>query len=137
MKKCPKCKQLKDLSGFNKKGSGYQSYCRSCSNKVQKKYYKDNKQDFIDKARVRKEKLRDRIRKLREENPCVDCGKYYHYCQMDFDHIENKSFEISRGVSELGKSWDSLKNEISKCELVCSNCHRLRTFKRMEYSSRG
>jgi len=45
---------------------------------------------------------------------------------MDFDHREgeNKMFSIG---SENHKSWPVVLAEIAKCDLVCANCHRLRT----------
>ena len=39
----------------------------------------------------------------------------------------DKSFEIS---TNSGKSLEDIKKEIEKCEIVCSNCHRIRTHKR-------
>lgn len=69
---------------------------------------------------------------LVKNNPCCDCGKKYHYSQMQLDHIEErgeKIFEInSRAFS--GKSIDDIKEELKKCDLLCSNCHSLRTFLR-------
>lgn len=71
------------------------------------------------------QKKKDAINKIKEASPCTDCGIKYPYYVMDFDHIRDKSFGISK------MSWrSSLKNimaEIDKCELVCSNCHRIRT----------
>jgi hypothetical protein len=58
--------------------------------------------------------------------PCADCGQRYHYCMMDFDprDPEDKLFTIGRGCNSLPK----MKLEITKCDVVCSNCHRLRTW---------
>lgn len=60
-----------------------------------------------------------------KSRPCMDCGASYPYYVMDFDHVRGtKAFNISRTV---GQSPESLRAEIAKCDLVCSNCHRLRT----------
>jgi hypothetical protein len=47
---------------------------------------------------------------------------------MDFDHLDGdtKDFNIA-SFKVLGLSWHSVLLEIDKCELVCSNCHRIRT----------
>lgn len=45
---------------------------------------------------------------------------------MEFDHLYGKAFSISQGVNKFG--WKQIQKEISKCELVCSNCHKNRTF---------
>ena len=80
-----------------------------------------------------RKKIRDRnreyVRKIKESSPCVDCGKHYHYSQMDFDHIDLKKVNIAR-LANSEASIKTIKSEISKCEIVCSNCHRLRTWQR-------
>lgn len=59
--------------------------------------------------------------------PCVDCQKTYHPCQMDFDHVKG---EKDYSVSKMRMANSAILNEIAKCDLVCANCHRLRTFLR-------
>lgn len=71
------------------------------------------------------------IQKYKAENPCVDCGGKYHPECMDFDHIgDGNKFEVISRMISGGYSEEKVKKEIEKCELVCSNCHRLRTFNR-------
>ena len=59
---------------------------------------------------------------------CVDCGFKGLAFQMDFDHRvpADKSFGIGSGVSY---SYDRQLEESLKCDLVCANCHRVRTHK--------
>jgi len=72
--------------------------------------------------------IRAYIIDIKSKTPCKDCGKIFHPVAMDFDHIHgDKKFQI--GSSNLS-SWKAILNEISKCEIVCSNCHRVRTFVR-------
>ena len=67
---------------------------------------------------------------LKQETPCADCGLHYYPCQMDFDHLPQytKVMDVSQAARHC--SLERLKNEIAKCEIVCSNCHRLRTWER-------
>lgn len=58
---------------------------------------------------------------------CVDCGGIFPACCYDFDHLRDKKFEL--GWS-MGRRIDVLKAEADKCDLVCANCHRIRTQKR-------
>lgn len=44
---------------------------------------------------------------------------------MDFDH-RNRDDKVSE-ISNFTAGWDALKEEIAKCDLVCANCHRIRT----------
>lgn len=45
---------------------------------------------------------------------------------MDFDHVRGKK---KAGISALAHAGDlkSLLEELKKCEMVCANCHRIRT----------
>jgi len=50
---------------------------------------------------------------------------------LEFDHVKGeKKFDLANGASQ---SYESLKKEISKCEIVCANCHRIRTIKQFGY----
>jgi hypothetical protein len=66
-----------------------------------------------------------------KDRPCTDCGGRFHSCAMDFDHLDGhtKVASISEFVSGA-KSKKAILAEVAKCELVCSNCHRVRTFNR-------
>jgi HNH endonuclease len=62
-------------------------------------------------------------------HPCTDCGENDPVV-LDFDHLdpEAKCFDISQGLAY--RSWQSIHDEIAKCEVVCANCHRRRTAQR-------
>lgn len=68
------------------------------------------------------------IHSYKEDNPCVDCGQYYKYWIMQFDHTGSDKF---RSVSKM-KTYaiNRIKEEIAKCDLVCANCHANRTYLR-------
>lgn len=60
---------------------------------------------------------------------CSDCEGHFHLAAMEFDHVTgNKKFNISDAVSRGNISIDTLQEELDKCEVVCANCHRIRTF---------
>lgn len=134
MKQCTKCKEEKDESNFFKKRNGLQSHCKKCQNEYTKNHYLNNKQYYKDKARNYCEPILKDLREFvikEKSKPCVDCKKSFHPFCMDFDHRENedKISEIATLVRQC-VAIEMLKNEIAKCDLVCANCHRLRTFKR-------
>ena len=57
---------------------------------------------------------------------CVDCDLRSEYIAVyDFDHKEPhlKEHHIAKLMSN---SWEVLVLELDKCELRCSNCHRIR-----------
>ena len=60
-------------------------------------------------------------------HPCMDCGLRYPPYVMDFDHRDPTTKH--RQVSEMSTwSLESIQTEIDKCDLVCANCHRERTW---------
>lgn len=78
-----------------------------------------------------------RKRKLIAEfknRPCTDCGGWFHPVQMDFDHRpdEIKKFTISAAYC---LKFKTLYKEIQKCDIVCANCHRLRTYRRNQHGA--
>ena len=60
--------------------------------------------------------------------PCADCGHTFPPCVMDFDHREgtDKKFSIAEEMERA--SMVRMGQEIAKCDVVCSNCHRIRTW---------
>ncbi len=85
-------------------------------------------------------KHRALIRSLIEEAknvPCADCGGRYPTCAMDLDHVHGaKEFKVSEAVQRCyGLVFERVRAEIAKCEVVCANCHRIRT-ERSGYTGR-
>lgn len=79
-------------------------------------------------SRRRGREQRAKIEKLKA-SPCLDCGRRFPPECMDFDHRDGT---IKRGtISQLlSHSWDQILSEIAKCDLICANCHRIRTRRR-------
>jgi hypothetical protein len=70
--------------------------------------------------------LNEKLYNYLENHPCVDSGENDPVV-LEFDHVRGKKIS---DVSSLGwklVSWNSLMNEIAKCEIRCANCHRRRT----------
>jgi hypothetical protein len=73
------------------------------------------------------------IRNYKLQSGCEDCGYKIHHCALDFDHRPGttKVRDIKKG-SSFG--WLELMDEIDKCDVVCANCHRVRTYTRVKES---
>lgn len=66
-----------------------------------------------------------------KSKPCTDCGGTFDPVCMDFDHIgTDKRYNVAKMLSA---SVQQVLDEIAKCELVCANCHRLRTKNRQQW----
>lgn len=132
-KECSKCKNVFSIEDFHlksKKTGKRSSHCKKCQNAYCKAHYNQNKQYYKDKAIRNGRTYAGYVNSLKKK-PCLDCKQTFHPCQMDFDHVRDKVESISVAVLN-GWSKPRLDSEIAKCDLVCSNCHRLRTWQRRQ-----
>ena len=82
-----------------------------------------------EKTYNRQLEARKKINDYKESKPCTDCKINYPYYVMHFDHLPE--FEKISHINYMrGGSWEKIQSEIDKCELVCANCHAIRTYKR-------
>lgn len=128
-KTCSTCKETKEVSEFNSKNKlkgTLQPFCRSCGNEYTKRDYHKHKEAYAARKRKQVAENKTLIRELKSI-PCTDCGISYPYYVMDFDHLRDKECNLS---SQRILSWSKKRilEEVAKCEIVCANCHRERTF---------
>lgn len=124
MKKCSTCKIDKDESLFSKKRDKLQAVCKECHSIYRKKHYQENRQKYIDKARRNSKTYAEEFYQWLSDKSCFDCGNS-DIRVLEFDHLENKEFALSAKIG--GRKLESLMDEINKCDIVCSNCHKIRT----------
>jgi hypothetical protein len=62
--------------------------------------------------------------------PCLDCGGTFPFFVMQFDHRDpiEKRYMVSQMVGRTGT--ERILAEVAKCDIVCTNCHRERTYQR-------
>ena len=77
-------------------------------------------------------KVREFLQKVKER-PCTDCGQRYPHYVMEFDHVDGHiDGDGKHNVSGLtSQRWSVVTTELAKCEVVCANCHRIRTWNRL------
>ena len=130
-KTCSVCFETHPIDFFSKNGNRLRADCKNCSRKKNVNHYENNKESHNELKKKRRAKLQDFINNLKS-NPCVDCGMSYDPYVMDFDHCRgDKVNSVSKMTNTQRCSEAKLLAEIAKCDLVCSNCHRIRTKKRM------
>lgn len=134
--KCKQCQEEKPktLEYFCRTGTKYLSKtCRKCypSGAARRKERKQrgvgNKPS--DSNTFQKNKNRAKIQSIKIERGCIDCGFNRHPAALDFDHLPGSS-KVNNISNMLTCSWESIIKEIDKCEVVCANCHRIRTVER-------
>ncbi len=71
---------------------------------------------------------RDRLymQGIKLERGCTDCGYNAHPAALDFDHLPG-TVKRYRLCTMYGMKRELIDAEIAKCEVVCANCHRVRT----------
>lgn len=79
---------------------------------------------------------REYITDLKVGKGCADCGFAGHHSALDFDHRPGQTKLFNGFMNNLvSYSWDKILAEIAKCDVVCANCHRIRSFKRSQKES--
>lgn len=112
MKTCITCK-----SAFEP-ARPWQNYCtvscrrKSPNEKARMQKYQKLRKDFVNEIKVKK--------------GCFICGYNAHPAALDFNHVRGvKHFNISQ---DSKVALDKLLAEIDKCDVLCSNCHRIHTY---------
>lgn len=133
---CSKCKTPKILDEFyfrNKKEGIRSHHCIPCFKVYRDAHYQNNKTSYKERCGKRRDKIGLEVkRKLFDyltEHSCVDCGET-NPLVLDFDHEDPKA-KIANVTTLVRRhcSWTIISNEIDKCKIRCSNCHRRRTAK--------
>ena len=132
LKTCSKCGLSLPLKKFpvnNTKKDGVDYSCRKCRSTYLRSHYLSNKSQYKKRADAQRKKMQELLFSLKDGKSCKDCGRKFPSCAMDFDHKDRKL-----KLSDVGLlvSWgkETLLKEVGKCDLVCANCHRIRTAKK-------
>lgn len=139
VKLCTKCHISKNDSDFYLRKTGFRAgelynHCKTCLRSRGRAYYKANQsrqRSLSNQRRILYRITRRELMVKLKDRPCVDCGKRYPSYVMDFDHkCDDKLGNISSLANRNYVTVKKLLSEIAKCDVVCSNCHRIRTYMR-------
>ena len=111
MKTCSSCKLEKDDTEFYKKGKENRtnSLCKTCFNNYCVVRWIDRKKRVVKQF----------------GGKCADCAHEYPYPVFEFHHLNPKEKDLSWNKLRL-VSEERLQAELSKCVMLCANCHRIR-----------
>jgi hypothetical protein len=150
MKKCFVCNEIKTIDQFNndsdhKDGKSYK--CKDCNNIASKnyrkknlkkclktcsKYYTDNRESLLINMRERRIQCVNWFKNLKDNQLCLDCKQPYSHYILEYDHLDPTT--KVRAVSHLIEGdKEKVLAEIAKCDLVCRNCHKARTYSRKSH----
>jgi len=95
------------------------------------KQRKNQYERYMVKGKLNKQKLLKRnldyINEIKLRLGCENCGYKEHAVALDFDHIDPTT-KTSNVARFRHSSMERLKNEVAKCRVLCSNCHRVKTW---------
>lgn len=138
VKQCSVCKEIKPISAFSRRGNkgwerhALKSNCNDCRYKTIKRCYDKDKERVRERSRQRRQELRELLQQAKTK-PCADCGITYPYYVMDFDHRPDETKHFKLASASRWHSREKLLTEVKKCDVVCANCHRIRTFERKQH----
>lgn len=125
MKICRHCKQDKSYDEYYRSPAtkdGRSGICKVCH---REKY----NAAYLITWKKKRQRLRKWLRDYKADKECADCGGRFHPVAMQFDHLPG--FEKKGTIGHMVTcSQNALEEELKKCELVCANCHAIRTYER-------
>lgn len=107
---CPKCKQtLPSTEFYKRRGIDHSStYCKLCT---------------TEQTLSRMQKLKKQMVEYKGGS-CVICGYNHYMGALEFHHLNPKEKDFNLSHMKKYTFDEKIKNELDKCILVCSNCHR-------------
>lgn len=115
---CATCGQPKPIADFAYRGGdrvGIQSTCKPCS---------------LERLRAHRREMRERVTAYKLDLGCALCGYNSHPAALHLDHRE-PSTKRNRGKAsralEVSWSWKRIQDELAKCQVLCANCHAVKT----------
>ncbi len=106
--------------------------CRECRKAYFKNRYKNNE----DRRSAVKQWVKTRVAEngkkvwdYLKEHPC-GCGESDPVA-LEFDHVRGKKKASVSFLVTHSATWETIKEEIEKCNILCANCHRKKTAKQL------
>lgn len=130
---CKRCNEEKSISEFHKRvrcKDGYAIYCKKCNNAINTKSYHtywQKRRQYNDAYHYKRiEQLRLIMDSIKVKYGCCFCGYNEYAVALDFHHVDldTKLHNVASLINRKVKT-ETLYNEMEKCLIVCSNCHRL------------
>ena len=134
-KVCTKCFEEKPIEDFpwkNNIRNKRHAVCKTCTAKRSNDWYQENKEGHIKNVRVNTKGYRLEARQYiwgyLSTHPYVDCGETDPVV-LEFDHVRGNKVADVTAIVGHGYAKEKIIEEIEKCDIRCTNCHRRKTAK--------
>lgn len=94
-----------------------------------RQYAINNREKYMQTKRGIIKEKRQWLASYKEKVGCADCHNKFPSYILDLDHRDGKT-KVKNVSHMVSYGWEVLKKEVEKCDVVCSNCHRTRTYVR-------
>lgn len=123
VKTCWDCKASLPVTNFYRNPNTRDGFLRQCKACGRKRWA----------TGIAERAKRDRLyfQTIKVERGCADCGYKVHPVALDFDHLPGTTKRYALH-NMAGMRRSAIDAEIAKCEVVCANCHRIRTHERLK-----
>lgn len=129
--------QLQWIFELRAEGKSFRQIAKitGCSKSTLSYHFSDGqKAKTRERAISYRERLRQYIINYKESRGCADCkrrGHFYEhpYYVLQADHVwGTKEVNVSKMIRN--NSLEEIEEELAKCDIVCANCHAIRTHRR-------
>src|SRR5574337_230956 len=139
---CPNCgpKPVSEFSFKNKAKGIRHSLCKSCHSTYRTQHYKNNREQYIAKAKrnvlIQRERNYQSKTEYLRQHPCTRCPESDPIV-LEFHHRDRADKEDAISyMLQNGYSWKKILREIAKCDVLCCNCHRKQTAIDLDWKQR-
>lgn len=125
MKICTNCDQELSEDNFNKRkksADGLASRCKQCHATYNRGWYAKVRETRLPQILDRRRKLLERNSELKSSMGCKVCGERAAPC-LEWHHLDPTIKEGEPTILATS-SWNKFLEEIKKCVVLCSNCHK-------------
>ena len=132
VRRCQKCRVEKPLDQYhraNGKALGHAYVCKACRAAYSRTPKERERARAVNAARY--QQAREVFYTLKDR-PCMDCGGRFPHYVMEFDHPNRKIKTGNISQMAMAGMTQRLLDELARTDLVCSNCHKVRTRKQFE-----
>jgi predicted amidophosphoribosyltransferase len=127
LRTCTRCGGNLPTTAFawkNKAKGRRHSHCRQCQKGISTKHYNANKDEYISRAKKRyrdiKAENEAKLAEYLEEQKCANCRNGDPDVLVFVPLPGQVHKDTVRRL--LGHSWDTVMEEIQRCEVYCANC---------------
>lgn len=131
LRSCARCGTLKPQREFHRSRTGQFSYCTECRRAYDRTYYAERGRDArLARMRIWRDEACAWMDEFKAGRACADCGGIFPTCVMHWDHLPGHLKIDAISAMVANRRRELVLEEVKKCELVCANCHVMRTVAR-------